>query len=98
MLGLVKSLCEVTEGLYAGQGHDGKWALESLALAWKTQREDMVQDVEDWKETNGFGGQRGMRTMSGSLAYRGWAVRSLVGGRCVLSPTDTSYLNIVSYI
>lgn len=30
MFGLVKDLCEVMERLYAGQGHEEKWVLETL--------------------------------------------------------------------
>lgn len=40
----------------------------SQALARKTQWEDMVLDVEKWKETHVFGGQRVLRTTNGSLA------------------------------
>lgn len=73
-----------------GMKESGFWKV-SLALAWKTQGEDMVLDVEKWKETKVFVGQRGMRTTNGSLACskEGWAMGSLVGEPCVLSPTDT---------
>lgn len=52
MFGLVKDLCEVMEGLYAGQSmkKNGFWKV-SLTLVWKTQWEDMVLDVEKQKET-----------------------------------------------
>lgn len=100
MFGLVKDLREVMEGLYAGQGmkKNGFWKV-SLTLVWKTQWEDMVLDVEKQKETCLLQGEveeeweQQMGVLLVVRRVRQWGV----GEHCVLSPTDTCYLNVASY-